>query len=152
MKLPFPDWHMAKLALEGYGEDGVSGHLGYDPEAGTWYVEFNDQQYDEYMSNLRRRHRAVLEDFGMIDWHDATNIQGGALEPPKENENRLAIYLIDCDCKTAKGFKVNASLSEVARREKQFMYVGSTCMSCGRKMIVVLTWEDVKPKKGGSHD
>jgi len=152
MKLPFPDWHMAKLAIEGYGEDGVGGELGYDSETGTWYAQLDDEQYAEYMANLRWRHHAVLEDFASIDWRDATNIQGGALEPPKENENRLAIYLLDCDCKTAKGFKVNASLSEVARRERQFMHLGSTCANCGKKMLVVLTWEDVKPKKGGSHD
>jgi len=145
MKLPFPDWHMAKLALEGYGEDGVSGELGYDPETGTWYAEFDDDEYAKYMANLRWRHRAVLEDFGMMDWHGATNIQGSALEPPKENENRMSIYLLDCDCKTTKGFKVSASLSEVVRRKKQFMYVGSTCMSCGRKMLIIITWEDVKP-------
>jgi len=152
MKLPFPDWHMAKLALEGYGEDGVSGKLGYDSETGTWYAEVDDDEYAGYIANLRWRHHAILEDFGTIDWRGATNIQGSALEPPEANENRLAIYLLDCSCKTAIGFKVNASLSEVARRENRFMYVGSTCMSCGRKMIVVLTWEDVKPKKGGSNE
>ncbi len=152
MKLPFPDWQMAKLAIESYREDGVYGKLGYDPEAGTWYAEFDDNQYNQYMANLSQQHNIVLNEFGSIDWHDATNIQGSALEPPKENENRLAIYLIHPRCKTAKGFKVSAGMTELMQRRTQFMYIGSTCMSCGERTLVVITWEDVKPKKGGSYD
>jgi hypothetical protein len=148
MKLLFPDWQMANLALEGYAEDGVSGKIGYNPETETWFAELDDKEYEQYMFNLRRQHDTVLKDFASLDWHGATNIQGGATDPPKDDENRLSLYLIDCNCKTAKGFKLKASLSELIQRKEALIYVGSTCMNCGRKSIVVLTWEDVKPKKG----
>jgi hypothetical protein len=148
MRLQFPDWQMANLALEGYAEDGVSGKIGYDSETGDWFAELDDQEYEQYMHNLRRQHDTVLRGFVSMDWHGATNIQGGATKPPGDNENRLSLYLIDCNCKTAKGFKLKASLAGLMQRKEALIYVGSTCMNCGKKSIVVLTWEDIKPKKG----
>jgi hypothetical protein len=148
MKLPFPDWQMANLTLEGYAEDGVSGTLGYASETGNWFAQLDDKEYEQYMVNLRRQRDTILRGFTSIDWHSATNIQGVATEPPKDNENRLSLYLIDCDCKTAKSFKLKASLTELMQRKEALIYVGSTCMNCRKKSMVVLTWEDVRPKKG----
>lgn len=145
MKHPFPDWHMAKLALEGYAQDGVSGQIGYDSETATWYAELDDAEYEQYLANLGKRDSIVLEDFGSLDWQGAVNIQGTAVQPPGENENRLSLYLLDCDCKTTRGFKVNASMAEFMQRKVQHLFIGSTCMSCGKKMLALLIWEDVKP-------
>lgn len=145
MKLGFPDEHFAKLAQEGYAGDGVRGEVGYDEKDQQWYLDLNDQDYKKYQQNLRMQQVVILNRFGK-SWK-GVNIQALAEGPPRENENRLALYLIDNSCGTAHGFKVVASAIDVANRKRAFMQFGSTCESCGKKMSVVLTWEDVKPKK-----
>ena len=147
MKMPFPDWHMAKLALEGYAEDGVSGTLGYDDETGQWYVDLDDTELEGYMANLRKCNSEVIRGFSDLFRGGAKNVQGQAQVPPEDNENRLALYLLDSDCRTARGFKVIATLTEVFNRKSAFMFFGSTCEKCGRRMVAILAWENVKPKK-----
>ena len=144
MRMPMPDWHFAQLAAEVWGEDGVRGKVGFDPEQG-WYTELDDSDFEQYLKNLRRRSHEILETFAST-WHKETkNIQIGAMEPPAEDENRLAIYLIDCDCQTTRGFQIKNSLRDIWELKTAFVALGSTCEHCGRKMMVVLTWEDVKP-------
>ena len=145
MKIPQPDWAFAQGTKEAYAEDGVRGEVGYEPDTEQWYVDLNDEDYAEYQRNLRRRHNVVLQDF-TFDWEKATNIQGEATKPPADNENRLALYLIDTTCRTARGFKVKNTLLNIVNRKAQHMFFGSTCETCGKKMMAVLTWEDVKPK------
>lgn len=147
MKLPLPNWELAQAAVEGYAEDGVRGEVGYDPETAQWFADLNDDDYVQYMANFRKRHsemRKVAKEYAKR-WGDAVNVQSVAAEPPKENENRLALYLIDIGCNAVKGFKVKSTLKDVTDRKSALMAFGSTCDSCGRKMMMILTWEDVKP-------
>jgi len=148
MKLPMPNWELAQAAVEGYAEDGVRGKVGYDPDAAQWYADLNDEDYEEYMANLRKRHNEmckIAKEYAE-HWDDAVNIQSAATEPPKEKENRLALYLVDINCKTVRGFKVKNTLQDVIDRKLAFMAYGSTCENCSKRMMAILTWEDVKPK------
>jgi len=148
MKLPLPNWELAQAVVEGYAEDGVGGEIGYDSDTAQWFADLNDDDYNQYMANLRKRHSEmckVAKEYAEC-WGDAVNVQSVAAEPPKENENRLALYLIDIDCNAVKGFKVKSTLKDVTDRKSALMAFGSTCDSCGRKMMMILTWEDVKPK------
>lgn len=149
MRLPFPDWNKAKLALEGYAEDGVSGKLDYDDMTNTWYADLNDAEHEQYMANLSREHNNILQTFGSLDWHGAISVQGATLGPPRECENRLALYLVHPDCRSTRGYKVIAGLTEVIQRKTQALYIGCNCEICGKKSLVVITWEDIKPRKGG---
>jgi len=149
MKLPLPNWQLAQAAVEGYAEDGVEGKVGYDPDTSQWFVDLNEDDYEEYMFNLKKRHSEmckIANDYAE-NWTDAVNIQSAAVTPPSDNENRLTLYLIDIDCKAVKGFKVKSTLEDVVDRRTAFMAFGSTCDNCGRKMMAILTWEDVKPKR-----
>ena len=148
-RLPCPDWEIAKGIKYAYAEDGVSGKIGYDPDIEQWYFEPNDSEYMQYIENLSEAHKMILHEFAVETW-DGVNIQGQAIEPPKESENRLALYIIhNPPCATAKGFKVKHTLAEVVSRKSAQMFFGSTCEACGHKTMIVLRWEDVKPKKGG---
>lgn len=147
-----PDWTIANMILQGYSEDGVTGRVGYDDRSATWYVDLDDAEYEQYMANLHRKNREIIDGFGYMDWHGATNVQGSAVSPPRDNEDRLAIYLVDCDCKASRGFKANAGLNDLLDRKRQCLFIGSTCNLCGKKSMVVITWEDVKPQKKGGEN
>ena len=142
-----PNWELAKAAIHAYAEDGVRGKVGYDPETAQWYADLNDDDYEKYMANLRKRHDEMCKVAKVFAerWGDAVNVQSSATESPGENENRLALYLVDIECKTARGFKVLNTLKDVIERRSASMAFGSTCENCSRKMMAILTWEDVKP-------
>lgn len=148
MKVPAQDWEVAKLMVQAYAEDNVRGKVGYDSETSQWFADLDDNDFGEYISNLNKRDsevRAAVEDF-VTKWGDAVNVQTAALGPPKDNEKRLSIHLIDVDCKASKAFKITSSIKELVNRNTAFMAYGSTCSVCGRKMMVILSWEDVSPK------
>lgn len=144
-----PNWELAKAAVEGYAEDGVDGKIYYDPDLAQWYADLNDEDYKEYLANCRKRNNemcGVAKEYAKC-WGDAINIQSSAMESPEKNENRLSLYLIDVDCETVRGFKVLNTLKDVTDRKSASMAFGSTCEHCGKKMMAVLTWEDVKPER-----
>lgn len=149
MRFPLPDWHMANLALESYAEDGVRGNIGYDSEGGGWYAELNDEDYAEYQRKLHESHHNILEMMKGLLWGDAKNVQSLAMKPPKPEEKRLAIYLADYDCQTAKGFKITNSIKALLERQCAWIAYGSVCESCGKRTLTFLVWEDVTSKKGG---
>lgn len=148
MKLPMPNWELANAAVKGYAEDGVKGKLGYDPETAQWHADLDDAGYEKYIANLRKRHDEICDMAKAFteDWGDATNIQGLATGPPKESENRLALYIVDVDCNTAKGFKASNTLKELIERKSDIITFGTTCESCGKKTMTILRWESVKPQ------
>jgi len=148
MRMPMPNWELAEGTVKVYAEDGVRGIVGYDPDNKEWYADLDDNDYEKYMANLKKCHSEmcrVAEEYA-DRWGDAVNIQSAATEPPKENETRLALYLVDIDCNTVKGFQVKNTLAGVINRKTAFMAFGSTCETCKGRIMAVLTWEDVKPK------
>lgn len=149
MKVPCPDWQTAKGVLEGYAEDGVTGTLGYDDTSAIWYADLNDTELTEYQANLIKNRKAILKYVSNTDWSDSANMQACAIVPPMANETRLALYLVDCGCVTARGFKINNTIEQLINRDTATILLGSICEKCGKQMLVVMTWEDVKPKKKG---
>lgn len=144
MRIPMDNWGVAKLAIQGYAEDGVSGELGYDPDKAEWYVDLNDEQYRKYQEKLERNRTQILETFTGNEG-DAVNIQGELIGRPGVTERRLDLYLIDTACHTAKGFKVSNSIMDLLLRSIKAISCSSRCEACGRRVTVVLSWGDVHP-------
>lgn len=143
-----PDMDFAQKVIESYAEDGVGGELAYDPESQQWAVILNDAEYQEYQEKVKKNHASVLELIRMLKqrWH-GVNIQSGTIEPPLKNMKRLVLYLMDVDCETGKTFKVTNSFKDILDRKTKTMVWGSTCSMCGRRVAVVLDWEDASPTK-----
>lgn len=155
MRVQCPDWHHGNLLLQGYAEDGVSGTLGYDETTGQWYVDLNDAELAEYDRNLKKHLQSVLHFISQAKWRDGSTRQGCAIVPPKENENRLTLYLIDCDCGTGRAFKINHTINQLLNRGTASLFIASPCSNCGKTLAVLMTWEDVRPKqeeKGGESE
>lgn len=145
MRIPSPDWVVAQKGVEGYAEDGVRGKVGYDSETGQWYSELNDEDYAEYQRKLRESHHNILQMARDLAWQDAKNVQSFATEPPKPEEKRLAIYLTDYDCQTARSFKITNGIKELLERQRAWIAYGSVCESCRKRTLTFLVWEDVTP-------
>lgn len=149
MRIPLPDWQMAKLAVEAYADEGVSGDIGYDSEKGEWYAELNDEDHIEYLHNLQVAHHNILNIVRELPWRDDNNIQTFSMVPPKPGEKRLAVYLVDYDCGAARGFKINDNIKELLERQRAWIAYGSVCKFCGKRLLIFLVWEDVSLNKGG---
>ncbi len=147
MRIPLPDWDMAKMLAESYNEDGVAATHGYDETTGQWFADLDDGDYDRYQSWLRSERSEVLKSFSE-DW-GGVNIQGLGLGPPLPHQTRLSLYLVDVGCGVTKGFKVTNTLRDLLERKTEHISIGSTCSSCGRKTKVVLRWEGRPPDKRG---
>jgi len=146
MKIPATDWVMAQGMVTGWGEDGVRGKVGYDADMGQWYADLNDEDYARYQENLKLRHNDLLCIVKSLNdgWDPkAINLQSASPDPPNVLQERLTLYLVDVDCHTTRGYKITDSIKEIVNRKASMMAIGSTCSSCGKRMMAVLIWENL---------
>lgn len=77
------------------------------------------------------------------------NLQGHALEKPKDEEDVLALYIIDTEDKLSKRFKVTSAISLLLSRGTSRIIYGTTNPS-GKQMKVIVQWE--KEMRVKAHD
>ena len=142
MKIFHPSGKIALAVAEAYQEDGVIARAGYDENQG-WYTEVDEVAYSAYQGKLIEERDAVLAAF-------AEPFEGlitqGVSGVPTPDQTRLTIYLVDSECQRAQGFKVTKSLPGILGRVVRQMHFGFTCAHCGKQILAVLQWENVKPK------
>jgi len=150
MKINVPDFDIARGLVEEWAEYGISGKTDYDPDTGQWSVILNDKQYIEHLKNLEKCHDrmcSLIKTFEKRWSSEATNSQIVLPEPPQENEQEIMLYLADVECGTVKGFKAKTSVQKLfLNRKTAILAYGSTCSSCGKRMMAILAWEDTKSK------
>jgi len=81
-----------------------------------------------------------LETRHYLKW-DGVNVQEAGLEPPKEDEDTLALYMVDIETKASKRFTLTASLSELLQRKITHVAYGTTNELNGKQVKIVIQWE-----------
>jgi len=80
-----------------------------------------------------------LEDRHYERW-DGVNVQEFATEPPEEEQNTLALYMVDIETQTSKRFTVTASLTQLLQRKTTHVAYG-TSKPNGEQVKIVIQWE-----------
>lgn len=114
-----------------------------------------DEQDAKYLAKLAEKYIAEVGDtypakqLGESDYakFGGVNLQGHAIVKPEEDEDTIALYIIDVDQKLSKRFRVSAALIMLMMRDTARLIYGTTD-PVGKQTKIILQWEKEKRMKG----